>query len=302
MQHERFTGLIAATHTPFQADGALRLEVIEKQCEALLKDEVFGVFVCGTTGEGLSMSVAERQAVAQRWIDVAKGTPMRVIVHVGACALGDVRELAAHASKAGAAAVAMIAPSFFRPESPAALAACCKQVASACPQTPFFYYDIPSFTHVRLSMAEFLPIAIRDIPNFAGLKYTHDDLITLQTCLGQFGEKIDILSGVDELLLAALTLGVRGAVGSSYNFAAPIYHRVRKALEAGDLPTARREQLCAINLVKTLAKRGYTASCKALMTRRGIDVGPPRLPQMPLEPDQLKSLYEELEVMARPQA
>ncbi len=300
MQHERFTGLIAATHTPFHANGALRLEIIEKQAAALLTDGVSGVFVCGTTGEGLSMTVAERMQAAQRWTEVAKGTALRVIVHIGACALGDVKALASDAAKNGAAGVAMIAPSFFRPDTPAALAACCKEVAASCPDTPFFYYDIPTFTHVRLSMPEFLSLAIRDIPNYAGLKFTHDDLVTLQICLHDCGEQIDILSGIDELLLPALAIGVRGAVGSSYNFAAPIYHSLMKSLAADDLPAARRAQVKAIKLLKSLSKRGYTASCKALMCRNGIEVGPPRLPQMPLTAEQTKSLFAEFDGLESP--
>ena len=295
LQQERFTGLIAATHTPFHADGSLRVEVIDQQADALVRNGASGVFICGTTGEGLSMTVAERKQVAERWIAVAKGSPLRVIVHVGANVLGESAELAAHAEKYGAAAVAMIAPNFFKPDSVETLVACCELVAKQCLKTPFFYYDIPSFTNVRLPMPEFLAEAIKRIPNYSGLKFTHDDLISLQLCLGEFGEQIDILSGVDELLLPCLAIGVKGAVGSSYNFAAPLYLEVMKQFEAGDLTGARRTQLKAIKMIQSLAKQGYTGSCKALMTRKGIDVGPPRLPQRTLSETQVKSLFASLD-------
>lgn len=297
LQLERFTGLIAATHTPFAADASVNLTAIEKQAEALVRDGVTGVFICGTTGEGLSMTVAERMAVCERWIAVAKGTPLRVIVHVGANAVTESGDLAAHAEKHGAAAVAMIAPNFFKPDSVQSLVSCCLFVAHKCRNTPFFYYDIPSFTNVRLSMSDFLAEAIKRIPNYSGLKFTHDDLISLQLCLAEFGEQIDILSGVDELLLPCLSIGVQGAVGSSYNFAAPIYLDVMKHFAAGDLIAARKSQMKAIRLAKVLAKRGYTASCKALMTRKGIDVGPPRMPQISLNAEQIKSLFAELDVL-----
>lgn len=297
LQQERFTGLIAATHTPFHADGSLRIEVIEKQAEALVRDGVSGVFICGTTGEGLSMTIAERMAATERWIAIAKGTPLRVIVHVGANALAESAELAAHAEERGAAAAAMIAPHFFRPDRVQTLVACCEVVAKKCAKTPFFYYDIPSFTNVRLPMPEFLAEAIKRIPNYSGLKFTHDDLIALQLCLAEFGEQIDILSGVDELLLPCLAIGVKGAVGSSYNFAAPIYLELMRQFEAGDLAAARMMQLQAINLVKALAKPGYTASCKALMARKGMDVGPPRLPQRSLTQEQAQSLFAMLDAL-----
>lgn len=295
LQQERFTGLIAATHTPFHADGSLRVEIIDKQAEALLRDGASGVFICGTTGEGLSMTVAERMAVAERWIAVAKGSPLRVIVHVGANVLGESAEIAAHAQSHGAAAVAMIAPNFFKPDSVETLVACCEVVAKQCLKTPFFYYDIPSFTNVRLPMPEFLTEAVKRIPNYSGLKFTHDDLISLQRCLAEFGEQIDILSGVDELLLPCLAIGVKGAVGSSYNFATPLYLQVMKQFAAGDLAAARKTQLKAINLVQALARQGYTGSCKALMTRKGIDVGKPRLPQRTLTETQMKSLFASLD-------
>lgn len=298
LQQERFTGLVAATHTPFHADDAsVRLEIIEKQAEGLVNDGVKGVFICGTTGEGLSMTVAERMAVAERWLSVAKGSSLRVIVHVGANVLTESADLAAHAEKLGAAAVAMISPNFFKPESAASLAMCCRFVAIKCRNTPFFYYDIPSFTNVRLSMPEFLTEAIRLIPNYSGLKFTHDDLISLQLCVSEFGEQIDILSGVDELLLPCLSIGIRGAVGSSYNFAAPLYHLLMKQFEAGDLAAARKTQLTAIKLIKVLCKQSYTGSCKALMTRKGIDVGPARFPQISLTEEQSQSLFAALDTL-----
>jgi N-acetylneuraminate lyase len=300
LQTERFTGLIAATHTPFRAEDAslgLRLEIIEKQAAALVADGVSGVFICGTTGEGLSMTVAERMAVAQRWIEVAKGSPLRVIVHVGANVLTESADLAAHAQQHGAAAVAMIAPNFFKPENVQSLVSCCMFVAIKCRETPFFYYDIPSFTNVRLPMAEFLAEALKRIPNYSGLKFTHDDLISLQLCLADFGERIDILSGVDELLLPCLAIGVKGAVGSSYNFAAPLYLELIEQFQSGDFEAARRTQLKAIRLIKMLAKRGYTGSCKALMTRKGIDVGPARIPQVSLTEEQSLSLFAMLDTL-----
>jgi N-acetylneuraminate lyase len=96
------------------------------------------------------------------------------------------------------------------------------------------------------------------------------------------------------MLLAALACGAQGAVGSTYNFAAPIYHRLIKAFRAGDFATARQEQLRSIRLIKTLGKRGYMASAKALMTMQGVDVGPPRLPNQQLTTEQLDDLHREL--------
>src|SRR4051812_29592971 len=114
----RLLGLVAATHTPFVgAGGELDLTAVERQAEHLLQSRVTAAFVAGTTGESLSLTVEERLALARRWAEVARGSALRVVVHVGANCLADARALAAHAQSVGAAAVAAVDPSYFRPAS-----------------------------------------------------------------------------------------------------------------------------------------------------------------------------------------
>ena len=107
-------GLIAAPLTPMNIDGSLRLDVIEKQAEFLARNGVKGAFVCGSTGESMSLTVQERLLVAERWVKAAEGD-FKVIVHVGHTSLGDIKTMASHALKAGAYAVSAMAPCFFRP-------------------------------------------------------------------------------------------------------------------------------------------------------------------------------------------
>lgn len=84
----------------------MAVDVVPRQVEALVADGVDGAFVCGTTGEGLALTVAERMAVAERWLRA--GRQLEVIVHVGHLSLGDARTLAAHAVEHGAAGVAAV--------------------------------------------------------------------------------------------------------------------------------------------------------------------------------------------------
>src|SRR5262249_5188945 len=154
---------------------------------------------------------------------------LRVVVHVGANCLADARALAADARSAGAAAVAAVAPSYFRPASVDALAACCQAVARAAPGLPFYYYDIPALTGVRVPAAELLAIASERVPTLAGAKFTNPDLAAYQRCLQAAGGRFDVPWGLDECLLAALAVGASGAVGSTYNFAAPLYRRLLAA-------------------------------------------------------------------------
>src|SRR4051812_90238 len=108
---KKITGLVAAPYTPFREDGSLNLDVIPKQAEWLAKNGVVGAFICGTTGEGVSMSTQERLSVAKRWVDSGSST-LKVIVHAGHNSLTDCRAIAAHAQRIGAYAVAATAPSF----------------------------------------------------------------------------------------------------------------------------------------------------------------------------------------------
>lgn len=291
----RLTGLVAATHTPFHADGSLRLEMIERQAAHLLAAGVRLAFIGGSTGESHSLTVDERRQLAQRWAEVTRGSDLNFVVHVGSNCLADARGLAAQAEALGALAISALAPSYFKPATLDTLIGCCADVANAAPHTPFYFYDIPSLTGVSLSMPDFLERAPERIPTLAGLKFTNSDLMSYQFCLRTGGGRFDVPYGTDEWLLAALVLGAKGAVGSTYNFAAPVYLRLMAAQARGDLETARNEQFRSAQLVKILVKRGFMGSAKALMKILGVDVGPARLPNTTLPPDQADALEADLD-------
>lgn len=287
-------GLVAATHTPFHSDGSLQLAAIEKQAGHLLKTGVSTVFVGGSTGESHSLTVLERQSLAKRWSEVIQGTTLQLVIHVGSNCLSDSQALAAQAQSLKATAISALSPSYFKPKSLDTLIACCQAIASSAPQTPFYFYDIPVLTGVSFSMPEFLEKAPKLVPSLAGIKFTNSDLMAYQKCLQFQGGLFDIPWGVDEYLLAALALGAKGAVGSSYNFAAPIYLNVIAAFEKGDLEAARQYQLQSVQLIELLARYGYMAAAKATMGFLGVDVGPARLPNSNLPADQLAALRSEL--------
>lgn len=290
-------GLVAATHTPFHADGRLNLGAVEQQAAHLQRNGVDTVFIGGSTGEGHSLSVAERLALAGRWSEVVRGAALRLVVHVGSNCLADARTLAAQAQALGAAAISALSPSYFRPRSLDVLVACCAEIAGAAPAVPFYFYDIPALTGVQFPMPEFLAVAAGRIPTLAGIKFTNADLMAYQQCLRAGEGRFDIPWGVDESLLAALGLGASGAVGSSYNFAAPLYRRLLIAFSMGDLAAARAEQYRAVQLIALLSGFGYLAAAKAVMGLLGVEVGPVRLPNAGLAPDHHNRLREGLEVL-----
>jgi len=289
----RLLGLVAAPHTPMNPDGSLNPSIISAQAQLLLDSGVRGAFICGTTGESLSLTVSERVAVTEAWCEAVDGK-MPIVVHVGSNSLLEARVLAGHAAQCGVSAIAAMAPSFFK-SSLEELIAYCAAVAEAAPQTPLYYYDIPTMTNAPIPTARFLEQAAKSIPTLHGIKFTNNDLMTLQECLAL--EAFDIVFGYDELLLAGLALGVRGAVGSTYNFAAPLYQRLIAAFERGDLVTARSAQLQSVRMIRVLQEFGFSRASKAMMRLVGVDCGPVRLPLKPMTDVEVHELFARLQRM-----
>src|SRR5687767_14299467 len=231
-------GLVVAAHTPFHSDGSLHLAVIEKQAEHFLKHKLPATFIGGTTGECSSLTLVERLALAERWLAVTRGTALRVVVHVGGNCLEDAKALAAQAEKLGASAFSAVAPCYFKPRDVGALVDCMAAIAGAAPALPFYYYEIPTMTGLALPPSEFLARAAERIPNLAGLKFTSSNLLEYQLCRNFRDGAFDVPFGFDEMLLGALALGAKGAMGSTYNFAAPIYQRLINAFSQGNFVSA----------------------------------------------------------------
>ncbi|NQT85236.1 dihydrodipicolinate synthase family protein, partial [bacterium] len=290
------TGLVAAPFTPMHADGSIALDKIEAQAHSLAASGVSGGFVCGTTGESLSLSVDERMQVMERWAKVAPDG-FHVIAHVGHNSLDACKTLAAHAQSQGVRAMGIMPPCFFRPAGIDGLVDWCAAVADAAPELPLYYYHIPSMTGVDVHVAEFLEAASDRIPSLAGVKFTYEDLLDLSRCIRCQDGRFDILFGRDEILLAGLALGAKGAVGSTYNFAAPIYLEVIAAFEAGDMARARVAQAKAADIIVALLRYGGTNAFKATMDLIGLDLGPVRPPLVPLTDAQIDALRADLDAL-----
>lgn len=289
-------GLIAAPFTPFRPDGELALDMISRQAALLAHNRVDGAFVCGTTGEGASLTSDERRRVVEAW---RKVTPpqVKLVVHVGHLSQRESCQLAAHAAEVGADAIATIAPSFFRPTGIDELVGWCEPIAAAAPNLPFYYYHMPAMTGVNFLVADFLAAADGRIPTLAGVKFTHENLMDYGLS-GEFGGgRYSMLFGRDEILLAGLSLGAAGAVGSTYNFAAPLYQRILRAFEARDYDSARADQSRAQQFITVLQNHGGLAAGKAVMALIGVDCGPTRLPLRSVSPEKQTAMRAELEAI-----
>jgi len=290
----RLKGLIAATYTPMDDQGQLWLDGVPAMVDRLIGEGVSGLYVCGSTGEGMSLTGDERKHVAQAFVNATAGR-VPVVVQVGHNSVYEAAELAAHAQQIDADAVSATAPSYFKVGSVEVLIECMAQIASAAPQLPFYYYHIPALTGAALDMVEFLTQAGSRIPNLAGMKYTCPTIHEYQACRELEDGCFDILWGRDEMLLSALVVGAEGAVGSTYNIAAPLFRRIIDAYQAGDLLEALRLQSLAVTMIRTIFRFPFHAATKQIMKRLGDDCGACRLPQPRMTDRQLAELRHDLD-------
>ncbi|HEY1113898.1 MAG TPA: dihydrodipicolinate synthase family protein [Chitinophagaceae bacterium] len=301
MRYQHLQGLIAAPFTPMHKDGSLNLSLIPAYYEMLKANGVTGAFICGSTGEGVSMSITEKKAVADAWASCTiSDKDFKVMTLVGGTSIKDCIELAQHARQAGLYAVSFTAPFYFKPANVEMLAQACQAVAEAIPDMPFYYYHIPVLTGVGFNMIDLLQEVDKTIPNFAGIKYTQEDFMDYLSCLHFKGGKYDMLWGRDENMLPALALGAKGAVGSTYNYAAPLYTDLIEAFNRGDLETARQKQQQSIDMIYLLGKYGGISTGKAYMRLLGLDCGAFRLPVKNMTADQYEAFRKDAEEVGFP--
>ncbi len=289
----RLTGLIAAAFSPMNADGSLALARVPDLVQQALAQEVSGLFLCGSTGEGFSLATDERRQLVESYREATAGR-LPIIVQVGHSSLTEARALARHAAELNVDAIAAAPPTWFKPASVEILADCLAHIAEAAPDTPLFYYHIPPLSGVQLPMRGLLELAPSRVPSLAGIKFSHlawDDLLA---CTAFEDGRYEIFFGADESLLSGLTAGVAGAVGSTYNFLGRLSGRIIETYRAGRLDEARALQETSTRLIHVIVRHGGMAALKATMKIAGADCGPPRLPLRGLDAAAEQRLESEL--------
>ena len=287
-------GPVAAVHTPFDDKGRLSTEVIPAYAAHLRGSGIRTVYVCGSTGESLALSVAERRSTLEAWMSTS-GEDLRVIAHVGSNAIPDCLELARHADSIGVDGISAMNPTFGRAADVGGLIKHHAQIAEAGGGRPYLIYEISAFGGVAFPASEVVATAIGRVPGFAGLKFTSSDLIQLQLSLELAATHgLQIFFGSDEQLLAGLVLGCTAAIGSTYGYAPEPAHAVFAAFERGDLNAARIAQRRIAKLVVPLLRHGVLRTGRTLLECAGIPIGPPRSPERRLDPTERATVLAEL--------
>lgn len=248
-------GVVAATVTPLRDGGrALDRPAVGRLTRFLREGGVTGVFVAGTTGEGLLLGLDERMALAEQFLEDAGG--LQVAIHAGAQTTADAVRLAEHARDAGAAAVAAVAPPFYRLDD-AELALHFEAIAGACAPVPFYLYEFAARAGYAIG-----PALVRDlqgrVPNLAGMKVSDPRLDDVEAYLLP---GLDVLVGSEPLIPEALD---RGAVGAVSGLAAAFPRTVVRLLEGTDAPSE------AAALRAALARHPFQAALKSALVAQGV--------------------------------
>ena len=295
---EKIIGLIDAPFTPFDADGEVNLEPIERYARLLERNGLKGVFINGSSGEGYMLTEDERRLLAERWVSVAR-PGFKVIVHVGSTCVKESRRLAEHAAAIGAWGIGAMAPPFPKVNRIAELVDYCAEIAAGAPDLPFYFYHIPAFNGAYLSMVDFLKAVNGRIPNFAGIKYTYESLYEYNQCRLYAGGKFDMLHGQDETILPCLAMGgAQGGIGGTTNYNGRCLTGILEAWAAGDLDKARELQNYAQDVINVICHyRGNIVAGKRIMKLIGLDLGRNRTPFQNMTDEEEARMKAELEAI-----
>lgn len=262
--------LIVAAVTPLREDGSQLDEVAVAPYVAFLASHgADGVFACGTTGEGILLSLEERRRAARAFRAALGGA---LIVHAGAQTTADTVALAADAGELGADAVAVIPPPYF-PLDDAALTAHFVAAARACAPLPLYCYAFTARSGYSLP-AEVIRQIADSVDNLAGLKVSESPFERVAPYL-ELG--LPVLIGSEPLIAAGVA---GGALGTVSGMAAAFPDTVRSALDAADEPAMARLR----DLRGAMEAGGqFIATAKHALGRRGVPVRPDmRAPLRPL--------------------
>ena len=278
-------GILPALVTPLNRDRTLNVPALERLLQRVYSAGVDGVYVCGSTGEGLVLPSETRRSI----VEIAVSNSPRdkqVIVHIGAWSFDDAQGLARHAAHVGATAISSLPPAGASFDE---ILAYYRDV-SASTDLPFLAYYFPDaaggpFTYDQLA-------EICAIPGIAGLKFTDYDLYILSV-LARAGNLV--FNGRDEVLSAGLLMGAHGGIGSTYNLVPEWFVKLYEHARAGRWAEARKVQDRINDVLRVLLSFPFLPAVKRAVNWGGIECGDALRPRIGLTAEQESALRASLE-------
>jgi N-acetylneuraminate lyase len=279
-----FHGIFPAVVSPFDSEGRFVAVSFERLLERLYGQGVHGIYVCGTTGEGLLQSVTQRKQIAEVAVKCSP-TGKWVVVHVGAHCTADAIELAKHASRIGVHAISSLPPhggySFEEIRG-------YYSILGGASDLPILVYYMPEVYPAISNVAQILELC--EIPNVIGLKFTSLDLFTMATVKKQGAV---VFNGRDEVLVAGLLMGADGGMGSFYNLIPELFLQIYELTKTEGWGEARAVQERINELITITLRFPAFPAIKTMLSWSGIDCGnflPPRRPLNANEESELRAL------------
>lgn len=273
---DKFKGLFSALLTPFNEDGSINFDSLEKLVEFNLQNGIDGFYVGGSTGEGLLLSPEERMQVFECVKKANKGRAT-LIAHVGTICTLDAIKMAKKAEELEYDAISAVAPYYYGFTLDAVLGYYNDIVNST--SLPMIIYNFPNSG--GFSLTKEIANKLFENEKFIGIKHTSGDMFTLNQ-FKTLAREIVVYNGFDETLLAGLSMGADGAIGSTYNFMGKKFKKIMNCFNSGKIETAKALQNEANEIICEMIKYGVFQSEKAILTEMGIDMGQCRPPFLPI--------------------
>ena len=259
-------GIYTALLTPFDEKGRINEEELKKLVRHNLDLGADGFYVCGSTGEALMLNVNERRQIMRIVKESAENASL--IAHIGAISERDAHELAAYAKELDYDLISSVAPFYYKFSFPEIRDYYRRLTESS--GMKMLVYHIPAFSGVGMGFDE-LACFLGD-ERFAGIKFTSNDFFTMERCKSLFPDKL-LLNGYDEMILSGLAMGADGGIGSTYNFMADKFVRIRKLFSEGKTEEAKKIQNEANRIIAVLIRIGVMQAEKEIMNQLGFNFG-----------------------------
>ena len=286
----KITGVLPALLTPLDKNEELNVPVLEKYIDCLIDEGADGFYIGGASGEGVTLPMKTRMALAEAAIGHTNGR-VPTIMHIGSIVFKEALELARHAERAGATAVSSIPPLYFKYNNDS-IYGYYERLAEAT-SLPLVIYNTPAAGY--LLDGEFAA-KLCEIPNVKAVKWTsprYDEFVRLRKLAG---DDITPFNGPDESALSGLVSGADGLIGVSYSIALKTAKTLYESFRKGDLGTAWKMQAKICDLVgKVYRKCPSIVTVKAVLESRGFDFGDAVFPQRRLSPEEKREIASQAE-------
>lgn len=286
-----FQGVWPAMFTPVNPDGELNPRELEKLIELLIAENVDGLYLLGSTGQGFLFSEQQRKRIAELSLEIAdKRLP--VIVQVGALSTDESVRLAKHAAKHGADGISSVGPIYYSASAMMGVEHYTKIARST--DLPFFPYQIGNAI-----MNDEVIMKLMQIPNIAGLKLTTANLLEISSIHNKTGDAWKLFSGADELLCQAAMCGTSGAIGTTYNLVGGTCKYIRKEFLNGNVELGIEFMLYLQGLIEKIIPVVWSFFDKAMQLKHGITIGNPKAPllapPLPWNDEEILTMVNDLE-------